>query len=300
MKPGEYISSGSNTPKTGKVSLKFYLLDCILDRRVCLPRYKTAGEPDNDADTNNAPSTEDYKITRLTRGDINEVVWKVPCKTEDDLDTDNDYKFAHAITVVPDAMLFYTYMERYENPFLSLDMSLIPLGISWLRLLGTKEGWFAKGGYVRYLSHGDNSRKHAATEMSDKKVSAWIIEIFTASHQADTCRLHAFQAPDMYGPRWPPDIFPDKAGHVADDPASRRKAYMKLLNEGNTTRIGSRWHAKGTRYSRLSPSALLISPKLHGPHDITVSIQRSDDEILGIESKKTRDVSLVCESVVSI
>ena len=300
MKPGEYISSGSNTPKTGKVSLKFYLLDCILDRRVCLPRYKTTDGPDNDADTNNAPSTEEYKTTRPTRGDINEVVWKVPCKSEDDLDADNDYKFAHAITVVPDAMLFYTYMERYENPFLSLDMSLIPLGISWLRLLGTKEGWFAKGGYVRYLSHGDNSRKHAATEMSDKKVSAWIIEIFTAGHSADTCRLHAFQAPDLYGPRWPPDIFPDEAGYVADDPVSRRKAYMKLLNDGNTTRIGSRWHVKGTRYSRLSPSALLIAPKLHGPHDITVSIQRSDDEILGIESTKNRDISLVCESVVSI
>jgi hypothetical protein len=38
MGVGEYITTGSkNTSPTGKVSLKFYLLDCILDRRICLP-----------------------------------------------------------------------------------------------------------------------------------------------------------------------------------------------------------------------------------------------------------------------
>ena len=288
MQPGEYISTGSNLPQSGKVSLKFYLLDCILDRRVCL--------------RNSAPTNQEDKKTkaRLIRGDVNEVPWKVPCKSESDMHVDNDYKFVHAITVVPDAMIFYTYMERFEDVSLSLDMSLVPMGISWLRLLGTKDGWFAKGGYVRYLTRGDSRRTHATSRSKDDQVSAWVIDIYTAGRQADVCRLHAFQCPDLYGPRWPPNIFPKEAGYIAKDIPSQRNAYLKLLNQSNTTRIGGRWHVPGTRYSRLSLNALVISPKLHGPHDINVSIQRSDDEILGIHSKKTRDINVICESSVII
>ena len=312
MRSGEYIAMGSSpdAPKTGKVSLKFYLLDCIVDRRVCVPDMQTKSTSTTKSSKETADNNQDHTTLmkerslkvprRIDRGDINETVWKVPCKCESDLEADNDYKFVHAITVVPDAMIFYTYMERYEDPSLSVDMSLIPMGISWLRLLGTKQGWFAKGGYIRYLSEGDDSRKDMRSTSKEKKVSAWIIEIFTDGPSPEVCRLRAFQTPDLYGPRWPPDIFPSNAGYVADDPASRRAAYLKLFNQSQTTRIGAKWHVPGTRYNCLSPSALLIIPKKHGPHDITVSIQRSDDEILGNKSRKSRDISPVCESVVSI
>ena len=287
MEPGEFITSAPSEDKAAKVSLKFYLLDCILDRRVRLP-----GTMSNDY--------SDRMTVPPDRGEINEVVWKVPCKSEDDLHPDMDHKFAHAITVVPDAMVFYTYMERLQDPSLSMDMSLIPMGISWLRLLGTKEGWFAKGGYVKYLLSGDKARINIASTPSDNKVSAWAIEIFMSGHRDQVCRLYAIQSPDLYGPRWPPDIFPREAGHVKDDSKSRRDAYMKLLNNGNTTRIGAKWHVSGTLYSQIPPTALVVSPKLHGAHDIIVSIQRSDDEIHGSSSTKTRDISIVCQSVVSI
>ena len=288
MQPGEFITSGASDDKKSTVSLKFYLLDCILDRRVCLPATMSN---DNSDRTRVLPD----------RGETNEVVWKVPCKSEDDLHPDMDHKFTHAITVVPDAMIFYTYMERLEDPSLSMDMSLVPIGISWLRLLGTKEGWFAKGGFVKYLLSGDKARKNIASTPSDQKVSAWKIEIFTSGHQDQICRLYAIQSPDLYGPRWPPDIFPDEAGHVKDDPKTRRDTYMKLLNKGNTTRIGAKWHVSGTLYSQMPPkTALVIVPSIHGAHDITVSIQRSHDEIHGSSSTKTRDISVVCQSIVSI
>jgi hypothetical protein len=123
---------------------------------------------------------------------VNEVAWKVPCKCEGDLDAENDYKFCHAITVVPDTMLFYTYMERYDDQDLTTEMSLIPMGISWLRLLGTKDGWFAKGGYVRYLSEGDDARITVSRPSSKAPPpSAWVIEIHPSGRQAPVCRLYA-------------------------------------------------------------------------------------------------------------
>ena len=123
--PDETISHGSNTPPNGRVALSFYLLDCILDRRISYKRGSV------DTRTNARQRWNSSIKSHLPRAYNSETVPKVPCYKREDLEVDNDYKFRSAVTVVPDAATFYTCMERYDEA-VTAGLSLIPMGISWL------------------------------------------------------------------------------------------------------------------------------------------------------------------------
>lgn len=150
-----------------------------MDRRISYKRGSV------DTRTNTRQRWNSSIKSHLPRAYNSETVPKVPCYKREDLEVDNDYKFRSAVTVVPEAATFYTCMERYDEA-VTAGLSLIPMGISWLRLLGTKKGWFAAGGYVRYLSEGSGSGMPTPMA-SSARASAWLIQIFPTGER-DTLR----------------------------------------------------------------------------------------------------------------
>lgn len=117
--------------------------------------------------------------------------------------------------------------------------------------------------------------------------------------------LRTWQCPDSYGCRWPPDTFMSGTGNPKsywnESHRMRRQLYLRLLYEkSKTQKVGCRWHVPGALYTGVSTNVLVICPSMDGAHDIVVRVQKSDSETLGSNSTKHCDLSIACESIVSI
>jgi hypothetical protein len=75
---------------------------------------------------------------------------------------------------------------------------------------------------------------------------------------------------------------------------------MRRLKLSPTAKLGCRWHVPGALYGQLSDDALVIDPKILGTCDDVVTVQQSGDKLFGIGSSKRRDLSVTCESIISI
>jgi hypothetical protein len=281
--PTEYIGHDASV---ATVCIRFYLLDCILDRQLRPPRRE--GSSKNGVRCNLTGDTP----------------CKVKCKSKSDMSTDNDYKYRAAVAIVNEASLFYCHMfDKGLTP--DKGNILVPLGISWLRLVARRgtttpvDNLFAAGAYVRRLHKGGRPLSEPRSHSS-----AWLFTIFTSAERIPLKTLCAWQCPDLYGCRWPPDTFPkyphNRENLKDNSKKARRSLYLQLLYESKTHKVGCRWHVPGALYTELSENALMISPRSTGAHDIVVRIQKSDIENLGSKSTKRRDLSVVCESIVSI
>jgi hypothetical protein len=290
--PTEYIGRDASVTA---VCIQFYLLDCILDRQLRPPRREGSSK------------------NSVRRNLTSDTPCKIKCNLESDLSTENDYKYRSAVAIVNEASLFYCHMDTWAktgnrrtraSPPESGNI-LVPLGISWLRLIARRgtttpvDNLFAAGAYVRRLHNGGRPLSEPQSQSS-----AWLFTIFTSAERIPLTTLNAWQCPDLYGCRWPPDTFPkdpcNQENLKDDSKKARRELYLQLLYRSKTHKAGCRWHVPGALYTELSKHALMISPRSTGAHDIVVRIQKSDIETLGAKSTKRRDLSVVCESIVSI
>jgi hypothetical protein len=287
LDPTEYIGHDASV---ATVCIRFYLLDCILDRQLRPPRRE--GSSKNGVRHNLTGDTP----------------CKIKCMSESDMSTDNDYKYRAAVAIVNEASLFYCHMTDKEQTHAyppARGNVLVPLGISWLRLIAPRgnttpvDNLFAAGAYVRRLHKGGRPLSEPRSHSS-----AWLFTIFTSAERVPLKTLCAWQCPDLYGCRWPPDTFPkyprNRENLKDNSKKARRSLYLQLLYESKTHKAGCRWHVPGALYTELSENALMISPRSTGAHDIVVRIQKSDIETLGCKSTKRRDLSVVCESIVSV
>lgn len=288
LSPTEYIGHDASIDTD---CIRFYLLDCIVDRKLRPPRRKGLSQG-------------------LPRNMASETPCKIKCYVESDTDSKQDYKYRSAVAISNEASVFYCHLDKFthehQNQQLGHKHCLVPIGISWLRLIAPRHGTtpvdnlFAAGGYVRHLHEGGHPQSQARSQSS-----AWLFTIFKSSDRLPLTTLRAWQCPDLYGCRWPPDTFTIDSGipksYWSESHKLRHNLYLQLLYERSTTqKVGCRWHVPGALYTGLSKNALVISPSIDGAHDIVVRIQESEMETWGAKSTKRRDLSTVCESIVSV
>jgi hypothetical protein len=122
LSPTEYIGHDASIDTD---CIRFYLLDCIVDRKLRPPRRKGLSQG-------------------LPRNMASETPCKIKCYVESDTDSKQDYKYRSAVAISNEASVFYCHLDKFthghQNQQLGHKESLVPIGISWLHLIAPQRG----------------------------------------------------------------------------------------------------------------------------------------------------------------
>jgi hypothetical protein len=116
--------------------------------------------------------------------------------------------------------------------------------------------------------------------------------------------MSMFERPDALGTACPPDIISqelrDKFGYPAGSIDNDRVLFNAALRASPSSRLGCRHYVSGALHHSIPATALVIKPKVEGPFDLCVVVQKSVEMNRPLPEHAISSVGVVCETVVKV